>query len=136
MTQREFTEYVILKIIERFPQFEKSCTAKPADIVDIDYKSPKGQLVFWLTTQNKEITVGFTGVTDASDWHMHMSQFGANAPDEELEAVMQLTESILNDREKIVYSTVLGYFISDDIDGLEEYKYEKETIDICCWSQL
>ena len=135
MEQKEFTNYIIPKIIDRFPQFENLCTIKPNDIIDIDYKSPRGKLTFWLTTQDKEITVGFTGDTEC-DWHTHMSLFGANTPDEELDEAVQLIDSILNGKEKIIYSTVLGYFITDDIDGVDKYKQENEIIKTFYWSDL
>jgi len=36
MEQKEFTEFVMLKIINAFPQFEKYCIAKPGNISDIE----------------------------------------------------------------------------------------------------
>ncbi len=135
MEQKEFTNYVTPKIIDRFPQFRGLCTTKSKDIVDIDYKSQRGKLTLWLTTQNKEITIGFTGDTEC-DWHTHMSLFGANTPDEEVEEAIKLIDKILTDKEKIVYSTVLGYFIAGDIEGIEKYKQEDEIIKIFYWSDL
>ena len=98
MNQKEFTEYTIPKIIARLPSLEDFCTFKPNDIIDIDYKSKKGKLTVWLTTQNIEITIGFTGDTEC-DWHAHMSQFGANTPDEGIRAAIELLDNIINNKE-------------------------------------
>src|SRR4051812_5912444 len=89
MEQQEFTNYIIPKLIERFPQFKGHLTTKPNDIIDIDFKSNKGNLTLWVTTQDREITIGFAGYSDC-DWHMHISLFDANTPDEELHAAIKL----------------------------------------------
>ena len=120
MEQKHFTDYISPKLIDRFPQLANFCTTKPNNIVDIDYKSPQGKLTLWITTQDQEITVGLTGDMDC-DWHTHMSLFGANTPEEELEAATQLINSILNDQEPIVHSNLNGYFLTDDISALEKY---------------
>jgi len=46
MNQKEFTDYIVPKIIDRFPQFKDLCTVKPNDIIDIDYKSRKSNSRF------------------------------------------------------------------------------------------
>jgi hypothetical protein len=135
MEQKEFTEYIIPKIIDRFPQFKDECTIKHNNIIDIEYKSRKGKLIFWLTTQDKEITVGFKGDTKC-DWHTHMSLFGANIPDKELEEAIKLIDNILTDKEMIVHSTVFGYFITDNINGINKYKQKDEIIKTFYWSDL
>jgi hypothetical protein len=135
MNQKEFTEYIIPKIIDRFPQFKGLCTTKPNDIIDIDYKSPQGKLILRLTTQAKEVTIGFDSGTKL-DWHVHMNQFGANTPDEELEEAIKRIDNIITDKEIIVYSSVLGYFITDDIEGINKYKEKDEIIETFYWSDL
>jgi len=135
MEQKEFTNYIIPKINDRFPQFKDFCTLKSNDIIDIDFKSKNNNLTLWLTTQDKEITLGFTGDQDC-DWHTHMSLFGANTPDEELQVAINLIDNIINDKEQIIHSTELGYFITDDIEGLNKYKQPNEIIKTFYWSEL
>lgn len=135
MEQKYFTDYIIPKLVDRFPQFAKCCTVKPNDIGDIDYKSPQGKLTLWITTQDKEITVGFTGMPDC-DWHTHMSLFGANTPEEELNAAIHLIHDILNDYEPIIYSNLNGYFLTDDISELGNNLSYNETVQIFRWSEL
>src|SRR4030095_16879429 len=44
MEQKEFTEYVISRLITKFPQLESVCSIKQGDIIDINYKSQYGKL--------------------------------------------------------------------------------------------
>jgi len=136
MNQKEFTNYIIPKLIRRFPQFCEFCTQKPNDIVDIDYKSPNGELTLWVTTQDKEITIGFNSEPPLHDWHIHMSQLNANTPREELEAAVKLLENILTDGEAIVASNIMGHSLIYDINDIENYKEEGEIIRIVYWSDL
>jgi hypothetical protein len=135
MEQKEFTDYIIPKIIDRFPQLKNCVQFKPNDIINIDYKSQQGKLTLRLTTQDKEITVGFA-IDSKFGWHTHMNMFGAETPDEEIEEAIMLIDSIFRDQEKIVHSTVLGYFITDDIEDVDKYKQEDEIIETFYWSEL
>ncbi len=135
MQQKEFTNYIIPKIIDRFPEFKNFCTIKPNDVIDIDFKSKKGYLTLWLTTEDKEITIGFTG-DNVCNWHTHMMLFGANTPDEELQAAIFFIDNIINDRQEIMHSTETGYFITDDIEYLNKSKQPNEIIETLYWRDL
>jgi hypothetical protein len=135
MNQKEFTDYIIPKIVDYFPQFKDLCTVKPNDIIDIDYKSNQGKVTFWLTTQDREITLGFTGDTEC-DWHTHMSLFGANTPDEELQIAIDFIQKIIGDKENIVYSNIRGYYLTDNIDNINKCQSTSETFEIFKWSDL
>lgn len=108
MEQKEYTEYVIPKLLEHFPMFENDITIRPEGITDIDHKSNRGKLVLWITTQDKEITIGLT-CDEKGDWHTHMSLFGANTPDEEIEVAVGIINDIIGDRLLIVNSEEHGY---------------------------
>ncbi len=135
MNQKVFTDYVIPKILDRFPQFKGFCINKPNDTVDIDYKSQHKKLTFRLTTQDSEITIGFASDT-RFDWHTHMNMFGANTPDEEVQVAIKLIDDIISNKQIIAYSTVSGYFITDDLDGLNEDKENGEIFETYYWSEL
>ena len=136
MGQKEFTEYIIPKVLDNFPQFKGSCVVKPNDIIDIEYKSNKGKLIFWLTTQDREITLGFTGDTEC-DWHTHMSLFGANTPDEELVGAMDFIDKIINNKKTIVHSSTQGYYPTDDtIDEIKEEREQDESLEFFKWADL
>jgi len=136
MNQKEFTEYIIPKLVGHFPQFKDFITLKPNDIIDIDYKSNNGKLVFWLTTQDREITLGITGETEC-DWHTHMSLFGANEPDEELSYAINFIEEVITDKKIIVHSNLLGFYPTDEpIIELEKQKEDKEKLKFYKWSEL
>ncbi|MBC7553095.1 MAG: hypothetical protein H7257_03865 [Taibaiella sp.] len=132
MKQQEFTNYIIQELIKSFPQFEGHLTTKPGDIIDIDFKSNNENLTLWVTTQDKEITIGFTGYTEC-DWHTHMSLFGANTPHEELFAAIELIDNILRDKQPIIFSNIKGYFLTDNIDI---NVVSNEAIQILKWSDL
>jgi hypothetical protein len=135
MEQLEFTNYIIPELIKRFPQFEGHLTTKPDNIIDIDFKSNKGNLTLWVTTQDKEITIGFTGYTEC-DWHTHMSLFGANTPREELLAAIDLIDSIFTDKRPIAYSNLNGYFLTDSVEEVNIKLDSGEAIQILKWNDL
>ena len=136
MGQKEFTEYIIPKLLDNFPQFKDYCVVKPNDIIDIEYKSNQGKLIFWLTTQDKEITIGITGDTEC-DWHTHMSLFGANTPDEELEVAVDFIDKVINGKKIIVHSSTQGYYPTDaTIDDINKERKQDESLEFFKWRDL
>ncbi|TGE23410.1 hypothetical protein [Hymenobacter metallicola] len=136
MSQKEFTAYVISHLLKRFPQFRKVGTSASDDTSTIACPSSHANLMLWVSTENREITVGLTGNTAAADWHTHMSQVGAATPDEEMQAAVQLLSGILTDQEVIVYSSLLGYFLPADIADIYDYQQPAEIISVFRWSDL
>ncbi len=125
MTQEQFTSYILQGLINTFPQFANCITQKPEDVIDIDYNSNKGNLTLWITTQDKEITIGFEDNMN-TDWHTHMSCFGANMPQEQLEAAIDFIRNILNDTETILFSEELGHHLDDSTeDTVRTYKWSE-----------
>ena len=136
MSQREFTEYVIPRLIDLFPRFEEGYTKKHSDIVDIDYPNRNGKLLLRITTQDNALTIGFAATAEQLVWHLHMSQFGAITPDEQIQAATQLLHRIFTDNELIVHSSALGYFLTEDLAGIYQYQQPEETISVFYWSEL
>ncbi|MEO6128559.1 MAG: hypothetical protein ABIP30_09460 [Ferruginibacter sp.] len=135
MEQKEFSDFVIQKIIDRFPLFKGMCSTRLNDVIDLDYSSKKGKLILRLTTQNKEITIGF-GVGSKFGWHTHMNIYGASTLDEEVDNAIQLTDSIINDKVKILYSSISGYFITPDIESVYENKEQGEIVETFYWGEV
>ena len=135
MEQQEFSDYIIPQLLKQFPQFKEACIYKPNGIVDIEYKSKQGLLTLWITTQDKEITIGFSGGKNLDDFHTHMSLFGANTPDEELNEAINFINDIMNDKELIIHSTVLGYLLGD-INEIRKHAMPGEIIKDDVWSNL
>ena len=81
MEQKKFTEFVIPKIIDSFSQLKSQCITKPNNIIDIEYASNNNKILLITTTQDREITVGYSQ-DQALDCHVHMNMLGANAPEE------------------------------------------------------
>ncbi len=136
MNQKEFTDYIIPKIIDRFPQFKDFCTDKSNDIIDINYESTNRKLIFWLTTQDREITLGFTH-DNKSDWHIHFTQYTEDVPDEQLESIIEFIKNLLYDEKIIVHSNISGYWVAEDkIDEIIKENEENEIIEFFIWSEL
>jgi hypothetical protein len=104
-------------------------------VVDIEYKSNKKRLTLWLTTQDEEITIGFTGLETLNDWHTHMSLFGASTPEEEINEAVKLIHNIISDKTPIIYSSVLGYFLGN-INETKEFQEPGEIIESTYWNKL
>jgi hypothetical protein len=110
MSQKDFTDYVIPKILERFPPFKDCCVYKPGDIVDIEINSSSRRLELWLTTQDIEITIGFTGADESlHDWHIHITTYGNETLDDDIYKASNIIDDIINDKEPICYSNIYGY---------------------------
>ena len=106
MEQKEFTNYVIPKIINEFPQFKDLCTSKSNDIIDIDYKSKNGKVTFWLTTQDKEI-----------------------------EVAIKFLKNLFSDNLNIIYSNLRGYFRVDNEYEVDEQE-KGEIFETLKWTNL
>jgi len=135
ISQKEYTDYTIPKLLEYFPQFIEHCVIQPNDVVNIEYLSKNKKLELWITTQDKEITIGLSGKEQLNDWHTHMSLFGANTPDEELREAAILLTAIITDEKVITYSSVSGYFLGRRED-IEKYRQPGEVIRSYYWSEL
>ncbi len=135
MKQAEFSEYIVSGLVRQFPQFSTCCTNRPGGIMDIDYKSKAGELTLWLTTQDKEVTIGFSDDAELSNFHTHMSLFGANAPEEELQTAIVFVRDILSGKERITYSASQGYALFDEEDIAHRIEHG-EIIAIKLWNEL
>ena len=82
------------------------------------------------------MTIGFAATPERFDWHTHMDMYGAMSPDEKLKMVVELIENILSGKEKIIHSSVLGYFLTDNIDNIRRYQEKDEIIRILEWGDL
>lgn len=82
---------------------------KPNGVADIEYYSKQLNIILWLTTQDKEITVGISGNHEFTDYHIHMSLFGASICDEELKEAIDLIKRIITNEEEIIYSIRLFF---------------------------
>jgi hypothetical protein len=94
------------------------------------------KLSIWIATYNREITVGFDNSENTCDWHTHMSLFGANELNEELIAMSQLLDSILSDKEPIIFSSKTGFTLTNDLESEIRDKDEDEIIIIYKWNEL
>lgn len=132
--QKQFTEKVVKKLLERLPQFEDHCVQKLGDIVDIEYKSNTGELALYITTQDIEITIGFEDTKKLSDWHVHITTYDETDLDNDIESALDLIDYILADKWPISYSNLRGYSLHNK-DQIIEPQTE-EIIVKKWWSEL
>jgi hypothetical protein len=136
MNQKEFTAHVLQKVIAHFPQFENWYTIKENDIVNIEFKSGKGDVELWVTTQDLEITIGLTGLKRSLfDWHMHITPFDFNMVDDYINDAIDVIKNILNDRFNIVDSNRLGYTLNNR-EYMIQHQEPNEIIKSVRWSEL
>ena len=136
MLQAEFSSLVKKYIQENYPAFLENFSLKEDGSLDCSIKSKSGKLSIWISTYGREITIGFQDDENKTDWHTHMSLFGANEPHEELEAMTELLGSIFSDQLPIVLSSESGFSLSSNPYGELENLSEQEIITIFKWSEL
>lgn len=134
MTQKEFTNYAIPKILEFLPQFMEYCVIKPNDIVDIEYLSESRSVQLWVTTQDIEITIGFNGFKNQHDWHIHLSTYDGDY-DNEIDDAISMLNDIISDRKLLLCSKINGYSLADE-DNVKDAQENQEEIELKYWSEL
>jgi len=137
MTQQAFTDYIFAALIKRFPAFQLAEMSAATSIQEIHCRSKQEKITLWLSTADKEITLGFAGDT-SNDWHTHMNLSGAQTPEAELEAAIRYIEAIVENKQMIIHSTVYGYFPGDaeDLANSQKHRQEQEHIQTFYWKDL
>lgn len=130
LTQKEYSDKLTDYLNSNFSHIKFIRKVHGDFIVDFEIKSPLHRLTLWISSMNKEISVGFEDSDGSSDWHTHMSLFGANTPYEQLKAMSDLVINIFNGTEKVVFNSTDGYFLTDK---LEE---ETKKIILMEWTEL
>jgi hypothetical protein len=124
MTQIEFTDFALRELLIRFPLFYEHYIYETQEVVKIDCPSKRSLLTLRISTNENELTVGFSAGDSQFGWHIHMDILGAQIPEDKVELAKELIQSIISDKETIIYSSQLGYFISE-CNNIEEYKQER-----------
>ncbi|MFD0766625.1 hypothetical protein ACFQZI_17320 [Mucilaginibacter lutimaris] len=63
----------------------------------------------WITTQDKEITIGFEGKPQLNDWHTRVTSYDLGLIDNDIKDAIKIIENIINDKEEIACSNINGY---------------------------
>lgn len=133
MQQKEFSDYVMPKIIKHFPQFQQNYKSEQGGIIETELVSTSGELYLWLTTQNIEITIGLSGKVNMHDWHTHITPYQFD----DLEAdviipTIDMIDSIISDKQIICKSSLTGYRCCNHLLDYKEKPGEK--FEILKWS--
>ena len=137
MDQAEFSKLAENYIRRHYSNIVSKINYHEDGSFDCMIHSANRSLSIWIATYDTEITVGFEDADENSgDWHTHMSLWGAHNPEEELNAMSQLIDSIISDSEPIVFSSKLGYYLTDDLDAEKHAASKDEKVDIRRWSEL
>jgi hypothetical protein len=106
------------------------------DIANIEFKSPKGLLKAHVNSGGEEISVFFEDPDKRTDWHTHMSLFGANEVDEQIEKSIEWMKNLISGVESISQSSKYGLWIWDSEKLVDEYADEDEIVKIVKWADL
>ncbi len=136
MNEQKFTNCIIPIVIARFPQFviRKANNADESDTLECVSRQEK--VILRLSAQGESLTLGFAANKTQYNWHIHMDQFGAATSEEELRIATDFVDNILNHRMPIVHSSLLGFFLTEDIDSIYEYQQKDELIKVYSWADL
>ena len=135
MTQKEFSKYVLDEILKRFPEFVYHVKLEN-DIMTIEYPSKLGILNLWITTQDNEITIGFDNKEGTCDWHIHMSQYSAFEPEDELREAINLVNNIIKGKEIIVFKNNKAYKLTKNSKNEVEEKQDDDIIEFKKWDEI
>lgn len=136
MNQKDISDIVILEVVNSFPQLKNTQTVREDYTIDVKLKSIHGKITLWLTTQNSQITIGFNVAEGKFDWHTHIDVLNREKDDRSFKEAINIINSIITDKSIIIYSSILGYFPTDNDEGIYEYKQEDEIIEVYRWSDL
>jgi len=136
MTQSEYSALAKDYLVAHHPDFAATIQYKDDGSFDCSVKSRKGHLSIWVTTYDKEITIGFEDINGQCDWHTHMSLLNAYEPEEEFASMTKLLKTIQSDTEPVLFSSKNGYTLTDDIEEDIKSKDEDEIMIVYKWSEL
>ena len=130
LTQAEYSDLLSKYFIGNFKHLKSEKKIHDDLTVDFEIKSPSGKLTLWISSMSKEISIGFEDTNGKSDWHTHMSLFGANSPTEQLNTMSDLIKQIIDSKEKIAFNIGEGYFLTDNLED------ESELTTLAKWDEL
>lgn len=134
--QQEYTHLLKECLSNNFESLNLKTKPHDDNSIDFEIESPSKELKLWISSMNREISIGFEDKNGISDWHTHMSLFGANFPNEQLTLMTELVNHILTGNEKIAHSSVHGFYLTDDYENELKNKIEKEEIYLKEWNEL
>ncbi|OWP61951.1 hypothetical protein CDA63_16760 [Hymenobacter amundsenii] len=134
MNQKEFTNYVVPKLLAHFPFLNERVDYSEDGACKIEYPSKKGKLKLLISTGNREITIGFAARNGLFDWHVHMDMLGAQTEEQMATTAIDLIQEITYDEKVICFSNDEGYYIPWFDENTEDIRSEDHTITY--WSML
>lgn len=136
MEQKEYTYCIVSGLVEHYPSFASCYHINSDNFGYINYKSAAGKLTLLISTRDNDLTIGFAATPERFGWHVHMSQYGAKTPEQELQKAIGIIDEIIYDRVHIVFSSKSDHFIPFDVNDIERYRDEDESFEITKWSNL
>ncbi|KAA9345891.1 hypothetical protein [Adhaeribacter soli] len=137
MNKKRYIDYIILKLLEHFPDIADNLKLKSGNNSDIELSSKRGKikLLIFIVEDENEVTVGFQAGEEQFGWHVHMDMFGAKNIEEMINVAIELVKEIISDQQVIIYTSDFGYFISGTEQQLKELQ-EEEGVEFYYWSEL
>ena len=118
LNQLDYSNYIQKNLEQIFPPFI-DCYRYVDDIYIIEYPSQKKELIFWVSTQDDELTIGLDKNNECI-WHTHMSLFGAYEPESELKEAVEFINGLFDGRQIIVINEKNEIYVTDTPEEANE----------------
>ena len=135
MNQKEFSNQILNGLIEKFRFFENELNWKNKEIVEIRHFNPSENICLWIDTFDAEITIGLTDKEEKFDWHFHIDNETASGIKEKIEFAIRLIDKIIKNKEKIVFSSEEGFYLTDDFELELKFKKDQEVLEYKYWNE-
>lgn len=118
MNQQEYSNYIQKNLELIFPAFIDFYRYED-DIYILEYPSQKKELIFWVSTQDDEITIGLDKHSECV-WHTHASQLGAYEAESELKVTIQFINGLFDGRQLIVINEKNKIYVTETPEETDE----------------
>jgi len=135
LSQKEFSDFIKNGLVKGFPYFSDYIKIKD-EILTIEIPSSKKTAIFWITTQDLEITIGFDDRNGNCSWHTHMSLYSAYEPEDELRTSIELISNIFNGIEILVCESDSIIYLTKNPEKEIENNENNRILEFKKWTEI
>jgi len=135
LNQKEFSDFIKNGLLQEFPYFSDYLKTKN-DIITIEYLSPKKTSIFWITTQDLEITIGFDDCDGNCTWHTHMSLYNAYEPKDELTTSIEVIKNIFSGIEILVCESDSVIYLTKNPEEEIKSNEDNRILEFKKWTEI
>ncbi|GET25387.1 hypothetical protein [Prolixibacter sp. NT017] len=135
LSQQEYSDIIKTGLLTRFPEF-KRFVRYVDDVLIIEIPSPMKTQLFWISTQDMEITIGFDNANGDCSWHTHMSLYGAYEIDDELRTLIHLLTDIFEGNELLVLEDNEVIYLTKNPEDELKNNEDNKILDFKKWNEI